>query len=114
MASEVDFNALRKQALATALAATSENGAAILSFHTGAEPKLLFACALGRLVSAFHKAGSIEKGAKLYRLRGECQQVRFTGAANALKKETVSGENCLSSLWDEETPLAMVMWRAYT
>jgi len=60
VAGKVDFDTLRKEALASTLAAAAQNGAARLGFHPGAEPKLLLARALGRLVGAFHKIGSVE------------------------------------------------------
>jgi len=52
---EVDFDALREKALATASAAAVEDGAAILGGHPSAEAELLLARALGRLIRAFHK-----------------------------------------------------------
>jgi len=55
VAGEVDFDTLRKQALATALAAAIEDGASVLRLHAGAETKLLLAGALAGLIGAFHK-----------------------------------------------------------
>ena len=55
MAGEVDFNTLWQEAFASALAAAAQCLPARLGFHARAEPKLLLARALGRLVSAFHR-----------------------------------------------------------
>jgi hypothetical protein len=52
------FHALWQQALAPALTTASENGAAILGFHAGAEAELAFTRAFRSLVSAFHKIRS--------------------------------------------------------
>ncbi len=57
MSGEVYFDTFRKQALATLAAAAAEDGSAGLGLHAGAETELLFARALGRLISAFHKIG---------------------------------------------------------
>ena len=51
---EVDFNALRQQALASALTAAGEDGSSAFGFHAGAKAELLLARPFGRLVSAFH------------------------------------------------------------
>src|SRR5260221_13728796 len=51
----VDFHALRQQALASALAAAREDGAAVLGLHAGAETELPLARALRGLVGAFHR-----------------------------------------------------------
>jgi hypothetical protein len=50
----VDFDTFRKEALAAMLAAAAQDGPARLGLHAGAEPELLLARALGRLVCAFH------------------------------------------------------------
>ena len=73
---EMDFNALRQEALAATLAAAGENGASALGFHAGAESKLLLARALRGLISAFHKRKSLEKERRVYLLTRGCQQVR--------------------------------------
>ena len=52
---EVDFDTFWKEAFAALLAASAQDGPACLGLHAGAETKLLFARALGRLVCAFHK-----------------------------------------------------------
>lgn len=51
---EVDFDTFRKEALAAMLATAAQDGPARLGLHAGAEPELLLARALGRLVCAFH------------------------------------------------------------
>ncbi len=61
VAGKMDFDTLRQETLASTLAAAAQNGAAGLGFHARAEAKLLFARAFGRLVSAFHKIGSVER-----------------------------------------------------
>jgi hypothetical protein len=62
MACVVDLNALRHQALATALAASSQSCSAAFGFHPGAEPELPFPGTLGSLIGSFHvsKSGSVE------------------------------------------------------
>jgi hypothetical protein len=50
----VNFHALRQEALATALTATSQSGTTAFGFHAGAETVLAFARAFGSLVSSFH------------------------------------------------------------
>jgi len=52
--SKVDFDTLRKKALASALAATIQNLTAAFCFHSSSEAELLFAGPLGRLIGAFH------------------------------------------------------------
>lgn len=54
MAGEVDFDTLRQQALAAALAAAAQNGAPTLGLHPRAKAKLLLPGALAGLVGAFH------------------------------------------------------------
>jgi hypothetical protein len=51
----MDFDTFRKEALAAMLTTTAQDSPACLGLHAGAEPELLFARALGRLVCAFHK-----------------------------------------------------------
>jgi len=55
MAGVVPFNALGKQAFATALAPARKNGAAALGSHTRAKTVLAFTRSLRWLISAFHK-----------------------------------------------------------
>lgn len=76
MACVVNINAHGHQTLASALAATGENGAATLGFHACAETELVLARPLGRLVSAFHRTLllQVEKGSELYRLPRLCQR----------------------------------------
>jgi len=52
----MQFNALRQKTLPAALASASERGSSAFGLHARAEPVLAFACALGWLISAFHKA----------------------------------------------------------
>jgi hypothetical protein len=49
------FDPLWEQALAAALPAACQRGAAPFCFHAGAKAMLLFARSLGWLVGAFHK-----------------------------------------------------------
>jgi hypothetical protein len=53
----VPLNALREQALATALTPSGQGGAATFRPHPGAESMLAFAGAFGRLKCAFHNDG---------------------------------------------------------
>jgi hypothetical protein len=53
----MNLDAFREQPFATALAAACKRGAAPFCFHPRTETVLTFACALGWLVSAFHKTG---------------------------------------------------------
>ncbi len=55
MAGVVQFNALWKQAFATALATARKSGAAALCFHTRAKTVLAFTRSFRWLISAFHK-----------------------------------------------------------
>ena len=55
MAGVVQFNALWKQAFATALAPARKSGAAALRSHACAKTVLAFTRSLGWLISAFHK-----------------------------------------------------------
>jgi hypothetical protein len=55
VASEVNANALREQAFATALAPARKGGAAALCFHTRAKTVLAFTRSFRWLISAFHK-----------------------------------------------------------
>ena len=55
MAGVVQFNALWKQAFATALATARKSGAAALCFHTRAKTVLLFTRSFRWLISAFHR-----------------------------------------------------------
>ncbi len=57
----VDFDTLWQETLASTLAAAVQDIAARLGFHARAEAKLTLARALGRLVSAFHRIGSVER-----------------------------------------------------
>lgn len=50
----MDFDTLRKKALASALTTAVQYLAAVFGFHTSAKAKLLLAGPLGRLVGAFH------------------------------------------------------------
>ena len=50
------LNPFGQQTFAPTLATARKRGAAALGFHAGAEPVLAFSRALGRLVSAVHKA----------------------------------------------------------
>jgi len=50
----VDFDTLGQQALASALTAACEDGAAALGLHPRAKAKLPLASALARLIGAFH------------------------------------------------------------
>jgi len=73
----VNLHTLGQQTFTTALAAAGKNRPAVFGLHAGAEPELLLAGALGRLVGAFHKPElRVEKERKLYRLPRRCQQVR--------------------------------------
>ena len=55
MAGVVQFNALWKQAFATALAPARKSSAAALRSHARAKTVLAFTRSLGWLISAFHK-----------------------------------------------------------
>jgi len=55
MAGVVQFNALWKQAFATALAPARKSGAAALCSHASAKTVLAFTRSLRWLISAFHK-----------------------------------------------------------
>ena len=55
MAGVVQFNALWKQAFATALAPARKSGAAALCSHACAKTVLAFTRSLRWLISAFHK-----------------------------------------------------------
>ena len=55
MAGVVQFNALWKQAFATALAPARKSGAAALRSHACAKTVLAFTRSLRWLISAFHK-----------------------------------------------------------
>lgn len=61
MAGEVDFDTLWQETFASPLAAAVQCLTARLGLHARAEPKLTLARALGRLVCAFHKIGSVEQ-----------------------------------------------------
>jgi hypothetical protein len=56
MSRVVSFNALWQKAFPAALAPASERGPSAFGLHARAEPVLALACALGWLISAFHKA----------------------------------------------------------
>ena len=56
------LNPFGQQTFAPTLATARERGAAALGFHAGEEAVLAFAGALGRLVSAFHKAEQFSRG----------------------------------------------------
>jgi hypothetical protein len=58
-----------QQPFASPLATTCECGASAFRLHAGAKTVLVFACALGRLVGAFHFFVGAEAGAKL-KIRG--------------------------------------------
>jgi hypothetical protein len=60
VAGEVNFNTLRKEALASTLTAAGKDSAAAFGLHPGTEAKLLFARALAGLISAFHKTRKLE------------------------------------------------------
>ena len=60
VAGKMNFDTLRKEALASPLAAAVQGGASGLGRHARAETKLLLARAFGRLVGAFHKKRSVE------------------------------------------------------
>lgn len=64
MSCEVDFDTFREKPLAAVTTAAAQDGAAGLGLHAGAEAELLFARALGRLVSAFHKIGKWRRESK--------------------------------------------------
>jgi hypothetical protein len=49
------LDAFRKQALAATLPPPRERGASGFRLHAGAKSMLLFSCALGWLIRAFHK-----------------------------------------------------------
>jgi hypothetical protein len=55
MAGVVQFNALWKQAFATALAPARKSSAAALCSHAGAKTVLAFTRSFRWLISAFHK-----------------------------------------------------------
>jgi hypothetical protein len=55
VAGEMNFDALREQTLAAALTAAGKSGTTGFGLHAGTEPELLFPCAFGWLIGAFHK-----------------------------------------------------------
>jgi hypothetical protein len=56
MARVMPFHAAWKQPFAAALTAACQGCAAPFRFHAGTKTMLTFACSLGWLISAFHKA----------------------------------------------------------
>jgi hypothetical protein len=56
MARVVELDAFRKQPLAVTLPPTRQRGTATFCLHARAKSMLAFACALGWLISPFHKA----------------------------------------------------------
>ncbi len=99
VASEVDFDAFWKEALASALAAAGEDGATIFSLHPGAKSELLLACALGSLVCAF-RHGRVEKRGGNYGFGGICQSLRCWFFKNGLfqrrRRGRAAGTSCIA------------------
>jgi len=52
----MSFHTLRQKTLSAALAPAGQRGPSAFGLHARPEPMLAFACALGWLISAFHKA----------------------------------------------------------
>jgi hypothetical protein len=61
----VDFNTLRQQSLAPALPTTLQYPAPPLGFHSSPKAKLPLPCALGWLISAFHRNPEFEESLNL-------------------------------------------------
>ena len=55
MAREMNFDALRQEALASTLAAAGKNCPSAFGLHAGTESELLFPRAFRWLIGAFHK-----------------------------------------------------------
>jgi hypothetical protein len=85
---EVAFYPFRQEAFAAALSPTSERGPATFGFHSRPKPVLLLACALGWLISAFHKAEAS--------LRSELRAVTV-GMTRALSISRANDSKYLSS-----------------
>ena len=60
----MNLDALRQEALTTALTAAGENRTTTLGLHTGSETELAFAGPLGRLIGAFHIPKVVRSGWK--------------------------------------------------
>ena len=60
----MNFDALRQEALTTALTTAGKNGATALGLHTGSETELAFTGPLGRLIGAFHIPKVVRSGWK--------------------------------------------------
>lgn len=97
MAREVNFNALRQQALAAALTTAGKDGAAALGLHAFAEPELLFTGALGRLVGTFHKPG---KRAETLAAPPPLSTGSWADFASAARRPAFNRPNNTPSPWD--------------
>jgi hypothetical protein len=64
VAIEMHLDALRQETFAALATATIENSTTVLGLHPGAETKLFFASAFGRLIAGFHDLGAVRNGLK--------------------------------------------------
>src|SRR6476620_11568173 len=79
MAGVVQFNALWKQAFATALAPACKSGAAALCSHTRAKTMLAFTRSFRWLISAFHRPSTCSGTFESAYIRGTDSIVNDTG-----------------------------------